>query len=53
MPIINQVNNLIAQVKKKILGNQSKNEINQRQKNLIKEYETNRKAISKKLIPLD
>lgn len=39
MPIINEVNKLIAEVKKKILGNQSENEIAQRRQDLIKEYE--------------
>jgi hypothetical protein len=39
MPIINQVNNLIAQVKKKILGSQSEHDINERRKLLEKEFE--------------
>jgi hypothetical protein len=39
MPIINQVHNLISQVKKKILGNKSKQEINNRRKQLIIYYE--------------
>ncbi|CAF4369011.1 unnamed protein product [Rotaria sp. Silwood2] len=48
MPIINQVHNLISQVKKKILGNKSQEEINHRRKQLIIEYEkmkTNLKEI--------
>ncbi len=39
MPIINQVNNLITQVKKKILGNHSEQDMNERRKQLIKEFE--------------
>jgi hypothetical protein len=39
MPIINQLNNLIAQVKRKILGNPSEKDINERRKQLLKEYE--------------
>jgi len=39
MPIINQVNNLIAQVKKKILGDQSEHDLNERRKQLTKEFE--------------
>jgi sugar-specific transcriptional regulator TrmB len=37
--IINQVNKLIDQVKKKILGNHSEQDINERRKLLIKEFE--------------
>jgi hypothetical protein len=39
MPIINQVNKLIAQVKQKILGNHSQQDMNQRRNHLIKEFE--------------
>ncbi|CAF0779112.1 unnamed protein product [Rotaria sordida] len=39
MPIINQVHNLIAQVKKKILGNQSEKDLNERRIRLIKDFE--------------
>ncbi|CAF0782423.1 unnamed protein product [Rotaria sp. Silwood1] len=39
MPIINQVHNLIAQVKKKILGNQSEKDINERRIRLINDFE--------------
>ncbi len=39
MTILNQVHYLISQVKKKILGNKSKQEINNRRKQLITEYE--------------
>ncbi|CAF0927851.1 unnamed protein product [Adineta steineri] len=48
MPIINRVDNLISQVKKKILGDTSEEEINHRRKQLITEYEkikTNLKEI--------
>ncbi|CAF2465989.1 unnamed protein product [Rotaria sp. Silwood2] len=38
-PITNQVHNLIAQVKKKILGNQSEKDIEERRKRLIKDFE--------------
>jgi hypothetical protein len=38
MPIINQVRHLISQVKEKILGNKSKEEINNRRNQLITEY---------------
>jgi hypothetical protein len=38
MPIINQVQNLIEQVKKKILGNQSDKDMRERRKCLIKKY---------------
>jgi hypothetical protein len=39
MPIINQVHNLIEQVKKKILGNHSDKDMKDRRKTLIKKYE--------------
>ena len=39
MPIINKINKLIAEVKKKILGNQSEKDIVKRRKDLIGEYE--------------
>lgn len=39
MPVINQVNNLIANIKKKILGNQSEHEMKQQRKELIDEYQ--------------
>lgn len=51
MPIINQINELIAQVKKKILGNQSDKEVTQRRKDVIKEYEKTEKQL--KEVPLD
>ncbi|CAF3694346.1 unnamed protein product [Rotaria sp. Silwood1] len=39
MSIINKAHNLISQVKKKILGNSTKEQINNRRTDLIKEYE--------------
>lgn len=39
MPIINKVHELISGIKKKILGNLSKKEINIRRENLIQEYD--------------
>lgn len=39
MPFINQVHILVSKVKKKILGNKSEQEIHNRRKQLIKEYE--------------
>lgn len=39
MPIINRINNLIAEVKKKILGNQSEKDIAKRRIDLTTEYE--------------
>ncbi|UJR19289.1 hypothetical protein I4U23_022418 [Adineta vaga] len=42
-PIINQAYDLIIQVKKKILGNKSKEEINSRRKQLVDKYERIRK----------
>jgi hypothetical protein len=39
MPIINQVHNLIEQVKKKILGNQSDKQIEERRRQLVNEFE--------------
>ncbi|UJR33622.1 hypothetical protein I4U23_021057 [Adineta vaga] len=39
MPIINHVNKLIAQVKKKILGIHSEQELNERRKRIVKDFE--------------
>ncbi|CAM4958751.1 unnamed protein product [Rotaria socialis] len=49
MPILNRVHNLIAQVKKKIVGNQTEKEINERRILLIRDFkrtEANWKEIS-------
>lgn len=45
MPIINRVNNLIAQVKKKILGNETEKDLNERRKRLLTKYEKFEKDI--------
>lgn len=39
MPIINRVNNLIAKVKTRILGNQSEEDIDEKRKHLMRDFE--------------
>ncbi len=46
MPIINQLHNLIAQVKKKILGNHSEQEKDKRRKRLIDDFEQSKSKLS-------
>jgi uncharacterized C2H2 Zn-finger protein len=45
-PIVNRVHNLIAQVKRKILGNQSEQEMNERRQRLINDYERTQLKLS-------
>jgi hypothetical protein len=51
MPIINRLNNLIIQVKQKILGNQSQKDINERRKTLLNEYERTEKNLKEIHLP--